>query len=187
MNKKVTTNPSDSPFPSPLLLVTANLKGSEPNIITVALAGILSANPPTAYIAVHPDRYSNQLLKESMEYVINIPSQSIVRTADACGVVSGRDVNKFKTLGLTPISASYVNPPLIDECPVNIECKVKEIINYGSHDIFVGEILMTHCNEDVLNANGRPDVNKIDPYAFILGEYRKIGKSIGFYGFSSKK
>ena len=186
MSKKIMEHLTISPLPEPVVLVTAKATDQEPNVMTVAWTGFLSMNPATVYIAVHPARHTHAILKESMEYVINIPSENMVEAVDRIGITSGRKMNKFEAYGLTPVPASVVNAPLIKECMVNIECKVKDILNYGSHDIFVGEIVAVHCDEEVIKDNGKPDLDKIRPYSFPLGEYRGMGAYLGTEGYSKK-
>lgn len=130
---------------------------------------------------------SNFMLKESMEYVINIPSDNLAKITDYCGIVSGKNVDKFEATGLTPVPANRVKAPVIEECAVNIECKVKDILNYGSHDIFVGEIVAVHYNEEVIKADGTPDVEKIRPYGYSFGEYRSMGAKLGVAGYRKSK
>ncbi len=173
-----------SPLPEPTVLVTVKTDVQDPNIITIAWTGVLSHHPNMVYIAVHPARYSHSMVRESMEYVINIPSENIAKAVDYCGTVSGRSVNKFLKTGLTPVPASIVKAPLIKECLINMECKVKDILNYGSHDIFVGELVAVHFDEAVLNDDGGPDPAKIKPYSYTLGEYRLMGEKLGVAGYS---
>lgn len=185
---KVSKGPAVVLLPVPTVLVTCRQEGKEPNMITIAWTGIMNSEPPVIYISVRPvDRYSYNLIKESGEYVINIPSVEQARVVDYCGTVSGHEVNKFKETGLTPVPASQVKAPLIAECPVNVECRVKQIIPLGSHDAFVADVLAVHYNEDVLNEKGRPEVDKIKPYGFCLGEYRAVADKLGFHGYSKKK
>ncbi len=183
---KIMKNPSTTLFPVPTVLVTSHLEGYNPNIITIAWTGILNSEPPMIYISVNPNRHSHKMIKDSGEYVINIPSASQVKVVDYCGIISGRDTNKFLVTNLTPIPAFYVKAPLISECPVNIECKVKNVIFLGSHDVFISEILAIHYNEDVLDSDGRPDLHKIQPYGYCLKEYRSISEKLGSYGYSKK-
>ena len=186
MSKKI-AKLAVSPLPEPTVLVTVKAQDTRPNIITVAWTGVFSYDPPMVYIAVHPARYSNSILKESMEYVINIPSDNLAKLTDYCGIVSGKNVDKFEATGLTPVPANKVKAPLIEECAVNIECKVKDILNYGSHDIFVGEIVAVHYDEDAINEEGTPDVEKIRPYGYSFGEYRSMGAKLGVAGYSKSK
>jgi flavin reductase (DIM6/NTAB) family NADH-FMN oxidoreductase RutF len=187
MISKVTKGPSAALFPVPTVLVTCCLEGGEPDIITIAWTGIMNSEPPVVYISVRPvGRHSYRLIKESGEYVINIPTAAQARIVDHCGMVSGREVDKFKETGLTPVPATHVKAPLIAECPVNIECRVKQVIPLGSHDVFVGEVLAVHYDQDTLDAKGRPDFEKLKPYAYCSGEYRLISKKIGHFGYSKK-
>jgi Conserved protein/domain typically associated with flavoprotein oxygenases, DIM6/NTAB family len=186
LGKKIIEHLKVSPLPEPVVLVTAKAADKEPNIITVAWTGFMSFKPPTVYIAIHPLRHTNELIRESMEYVINVPSESMVEMVDRIGITSGKKMNKFETYGLTPVPASVVGAPLIQECMVNIECKVKDIQNYGSHDIFVGEIAAVHIDEEAIREDGRPDLDKIRPYSFPLGEYRGMGGYLGTEGYSKK-
>ena len=184
---KVMKKPSTDLLPVPNVLVTSLLEGYDPNIITIAWTGILNSEPPMLYISLNPVRHSHKLIKESGEFVINIPSVSQVEVVDYCGLVSGRDVNKFLETGLTPYSATYVKAPLIAECPVNLECNVKNVIFLGSHDVFISEILAIHYNEDVLDSHARPDIDKIQPFGYCLREYRSISEKLGSFGYSKKK
>ncbi|MHB8985075.1 MAG: flavin reductase family protein [Eubacteriales bacterium] len=185
--KKVTRKPSTALFPVPAVLVTSRLGEGSPNIITIAWTGIMNSDPPVVYIGVRPvGRHSYKLIKESGEYVINIPSAGQARVVDYCGTVSGGNVNKFKEAGLTPVPASLVKAPLIAECPVNIECRVRQVISLGSHDVFIADVLAVHYNEDILNEKGLPDMDRIRPYGYCLNEYRAMSDKLGFFGYSKK-
>lgn len=184
---KVTKNPSTVLLPVPTVLVTTRLGEGEPNIITIAWTGIINSEPPMVYISVRPaGRHSYGLIKDSFEYVINVPSAEQAGVVDYCGTVSGKEVNKFKATGLTPVPASRVKAPLIAECPINIECRVRQVLPLGSHDAFIAEVLAVHYNENVLDEKGRPDLDKIKPYGYCLNEYRLISDKIGSYGYSKK-
>lgn len=185
---KITKGPSTALFPVPTVLVTSRLEGERPNIITIAWTGIMNSEPPVVYIGVRPmGRHSYRLLKESGEFVINIPSTDQARVVDYCGTVSGKDVDKFKETGLTPVPASRVGAPLIAECPVNIECRVRQVVSLGSHDAFIAEVLAVHYNTDALDEKGRPDLDRIRPYGYCFGEYRATADKLGSYGFSKKE
>lgn len=119
-----------------------------------------------------------------MEYVINIPTVEQVKLVDFCGMVSGRDVDKFAKTGLTPLPASQVQAPLIAECPVNLECRVRQIVSLGTHDVFVADVLAVHYNEEVLGPKGRPDINLIKPFSFCANEYWSLTEKIGTFGYS---
>ncbi|MBU4533482.1 MAG: flavin reductase family protein [Firmicutes bacterium] len=171
-------------MPVPVVLVTAAAEGFRPNMITIAWTGIVNSEPPMVYVSIRPSRHTYELVRRSGEYVINVPSVDQVRQTDYCGVVSGRDVDKFKETGLTPVPAAHVKAPMIKEFPVNLECRVVETVKLPTHDVFIGEVLAVHFNEEVLNENGRVDVDKVRPYAFCMQEYRTVVEQIGGYGFS---
>ena len=186
MAKKIVKNLTRLPLSVPTVMVTVQTEDKDPNIITIAWTGILCSNPPTVYIGVQPIRYSHSMLKESMEYVINIPSEKLAKITDYCGIVSGKEINKFEKTGLTPIPATFVKAPLIKECVVNLECKVKTILSLGSHDVFIAEVVAVHYDEETLKENGSPDIDKIKPYNFFLGEYHSMGDKLGSMGYSAK-
>lgn len=147
----------------------------------------MNSEPPVVYVSVRPvGRNSYRLIKESGEFVINIPSSDQVKVVDYCGTVSGRSNNKFRETGLTPLPAAHVKAPLIAECPVNVECRVKQVLPLGSHEVFIADVLAVHFNEDVLDEKGRPDIDKIKPYGYCIREYRAIAGKLGYHGFSKK-
>lgn len=184
--KKVIHKPMTGLFPVPTILVTSQSGDSKPNIITIAWTGVMNSNPPVVYIGVNPIRYSHELIKESGEYVINIPSKDQLKAVDYCGLVSGRKEDKFEAAALTPVPAAHVRAPLIAECPVNLECKVRQVLNLESHDVFIADVLAIHYNENVLDEKGRPVVAKIDSYAYCLGEYYEVSDKLGSMGISKK-
>lgn len=183
MIKKVEFRASTALFPVPTVLVSSRF-GLETNIITIAWTGIMNSTPPTVYIGVNPSRHSHRLIQQSREYVINIPSLEQTQVTDYCGTVSGKNVDKFQETGLTALSATHVQAPLIAECPVNIECRVKQVISLGSHDAFIAEVLAVHYNEDVLDEKGHPDYDRIQPFGFCGNEYRAVKGKVGFHGFT---
>ncbi|MEI9479234.1 MAG: flavin reductase family protein, partial [Deltaproteobacteria bacterium] len=134
-------------FPTPVVLVTCVDEEGKPNIITLAWAGVVNTDPPMIGISIRPHRYSHACVKRTREFVVNLPSEEMVRKVDACGVISGRDVNKFATMGWTPVPAEKVKAPLIDECSVQLECQVKEILSLGTHDLFIGQVVAVHVKE----------------------------------------
>lgn len=186
--KKVIRKPFMDLYPLPAVMVTSQGKEEKPNIITIAWTGILTSGPLVVYVSVRPQgRYSYHLIKESMEYGINIPTVEQARTVDYCGQVSGKDVDKFAATGLTPFAGAHIKTPLIAECPVNLECKVRQIIPLGNHDVFVADVLAAHYDEDLLDEKGRPDLSKIHPLTFATNEYYDFGQQIGVYGYSRQK
>ena len=143
--------------------------------------------PPMVYISVRPQRYSYDILDETGEFVINLTTKELARATDYCGVRSGRDVDKFKETGLTAVEATKVKAPLIAEAPVNIECRITEKKELGSHHMFLAEVLAVHVDEKYLDENGKFQLNKSGLIAYSHGEYLDLGKEIGTFGYSVKK
>ena len=175
---KVINGPSTALFPVPAVLVTSCLEGSDPDIITIAWTGVMCSDPPVVYISVRPvGRHSYGLIKESGEYVINIPTAAQARVVDYCGMVSGRDVNKFKETGLHPVPALHVKAPLIAECPVNIECRLFRTVDCGSHQLTIGEVVEIHASRDIVT-DGKPDTEKLDPIVYAQSSYWRVGRQL---------
>ncbi len=183
---KVKKSPWAALFPCPVVLVTCVDSKGEPNIITLAWAGTVCSKPPMLGLGIRPHRYSYGLIERSGEFVVNIPTKDILKETDFCGTVSGKNVDKFSQTGLTPEPAEKVKPPLIKECPVNIECLVKKKIPLGVHHLFLGEIVYVHVDQEILDAKGRIDFNRASPFVYNQGEYWSLNKKIGVYGFSKK-
>jgi flavin reductase (DIM6/NTAB) family NADH-FMN oxidoreductase RutF len=173
-------------FPTPVVLVTCVNEAGKPNIITLAWVGVVNSEPPMIGISIRPERYSYACVKGTREFVVNLPTEEMIRKVDACGVLSGKEADKFSSMGLKPVPAQKVKPPLIDECPVQMECQVKEIIPLGSHDLFLGQIVALHVKEEVEKEKGRIDITKVLPFVYCPGayEYWNLGKCIGHYGFT---
>ncbi len=174
-------------YPLPAVMISVSDGKGKDNIFTVAWAGTVCTNPPMVSISVRPSRYSYGLLKETGEFVINLTNRDLVYATDYCGVVSGRDVDKFERLKLTKKKASHVDVPLIDESPVNIECRVREVKELGSHTIFIADVLAVHADEKYMDVSGRFDLNACDLVAYSHGEYFTLGKKIGSFGYSVRK
>jgi len=181
--------PTTMLFATPVVLVTCVDEAGKPNIITLAWVGVINSEPPMLGISIRPERYSHTCVKKTKEFVVNLPSEKMVRAVDICGVLSGRDTDKFSYLGWKPIPAQKVKPPLIDECDVQMECEVKEIISLGSHDLFVGQIVALHVKEEIQRGKGRIDIIKALPLVYSPGahEYWNLGKRLGHYGFTKGK
>lgn len=158
-----------------------------PNALTVAWTGILNSQPPKTYISVRPERYSHGLIKESGEFIINLPTAALVRTIDYCGVKSGRDENKFVARGLTAQPVEGFLCPMVGESPVSIACRVTEIVPLGSHDMFIADIISVHVAREIVDEAGRLRLAKAGLCAYAHGEYFALGKKIGDFGFSVKK
>ena len=176
-------------FPTPVVLVTCVDGQGKPNIITLALAGGVNLEPPMVGISIRPSRYSYEWIKRSKEFVVNLPSEEMVRGADACGILSGKEVDKFAFMGWNPVPAQVVKAPLIDQSPAQMECRLKEVIPLGSHDLFIGEIVALHVKEEFLNESDRMDLTKVLPLVYCpsVREYWGLGKLLGRFGFSKGK
>lgn len=174
-------------YPLPAVLVSCQREGEKPNLITVAWTGTICTNPAMVYISVRPERYSYAIIEESKEFVINLSTEEMVKAVDYCGVRSGRSVDKFKETGLTPMKAQLVKAPLVEESPVNIECRLKEIIKLGSHDMFVAEVLGVNVDTRFLNEKGKFELGKSKLVAYSHGEYYGLGNLLGTFGYSVRK
>jgi Conserved protein/domain typically associated with flavoprotein oxygenases, DIM6/NTAB family len=185
--KKEFWKPGNMLYPLPAVMVSCQEEGKRPNIITIAWTGTVCTNPAMVYISVRPERYSYDIIKNSGEFVINLTTKKMVKAVDYCGVKSGRDVDKFKEMKLTPVQANLVNAPLIGESPVNIECKVKEIVKLGSHDMFLANVVGVNIDSSYMNKNGKFQLNKSDLVIYSHGEYYNFGELLGSFGYSIKK
>lgn len=178
--------PSTFLVPLPAVLVTCS-DGKKANVFTISWCGIVCSLPPMIAIAIRDSRYSLSLVQKSGEFVVNVTTGSMVRAVDFCGNYSGQDCDKFKETGLTPLTASKVKAPLIEESPINLECKVKQSIRLGSHILFIAEIVATHVDEEVLDTAGHLNIKKINPliYGTDARQYwSDLSKFHGFYGFT---
>ena len=173
-------------YPIPAVMVSCGTM-EKSNIITVAWTGILNTNPAMCYISVRPERYSHNIIKENGEFAINLTTRQLAYATDWCGVKSGRDVDKFKEMKLTKERANIIKAPLIKECPVSVECKVKEIVPLGSHDMFVAEIVAIDADEKYINEKGAFDISKCDLIAYANGGYYPLESKIGKFGYSVQK
>lgn len=173
--------------PLPAAMVSCG-NGDESNIITVAWTGIVNSQPPMTYVSVRKSRHSHHMIKETGEFVINLTTEELARATDWCGVKSGRDFDKFKELGLTKGMCDEVKCPLIKEAPVNLECRVTEVREFPSHDMFIAEILKIHVDESLFDDDGRIRLDKAGMLAYCHGEYFGIKKNpLGRFGFSVMK
>lgn len=180
--------PGTMVYPLPALLVSCGSKNEEYNIITVAWAGTICTNPPMCYISVRPERYSYPILKRNMEFVINLTTKDMAFATDWCGVRSGKDYNKFEEMELTPGKAKLVNAPIIEESPLCIECRVKEIISLGSHDMFIADVVNVKADDKYLNkATGKFELSEASPLVYVHGGYFELGTKIGKFGWSVEK
>lgn len=178
--------PGNFLYPIPAVMVSCgDMKNS--NIITVAWTGIINTKPPMVYISIRPSRHSYDIIKKSGEFVINLTTRKLAYATDWCGVKSGRDVDKFKEMKLTKQKSNIVKCPMIKESPVSVECKVREIKKYGSHDMFIADVVAINADEKYINEKGAFDISKCDLMAYSNGHYYSLGKKIGRFGYSVKK
>lgn len=180
--------PGNMVYPLPAVMVSVGTKSGETNIITIAWTGTICTNPAMLYISVRPERHSYQMIKESGEFVVNLTTQALAHVTDYCGVRSGKDVDKWKETRLTRGKANALAfAPIIEECPVNIECKVTEIKELGSHDMFIAEVVSVQVSEEYMDENGKFCLNETGLMAYSHGEYLSLGEKIGSFGYSVKK
>jgi flavin reductase (DIM6/NTAB) family NADH-FMN oxidoreductase RutF len=159
----------------------------KPNALTIGWTGILNTIPPKTYISVRPERYSYNLIKESGEFVINLPTEKIVKAVDYCGVRSGAKEDKLAKCGLTVSPSVKISAPMVDQSPVNLECKVTDIVHLGSHDMFIADIVGVNVDESLLDEKGKLHLSKAGLCAYAHGEYFALGKQIGDFGFSVRR
>ncbi|MBQ8232357.1 MAG: flavin reductase family protein [Lachnospiraceae bacterium] len=179
--------PGNMLYPLPVVMVSMADRNGKYNIITVAWTGTICTNPPMVSISVRPERYSYPILKETGEFVLNLTTRELVYATDFCGVKSGREVDKFSHLSLTPLPADRVKAPLIGESPVNIECRVREIKQLGSHDMFLADVVAVHADERFMDENNKFHLEKSDPVVYSHGTYYTCGESLGTFGYSIRK
>lgn len=185
--KKQTWRAGNMLYPVPAVMVSCAREGEKPNIITVAWAGTICSDPAMVSISVRKERYSHDIIKDSNEFVINLTTRKLARATDYCGVKSGRDVDKFADMHLTPGKSVKVKAPSIMESPVNIECKVKQIIELGSHDMFIAQVQAVNVDENLLDEKGTLHLEKAELLAYSHGKYYTLGDYIGKFGYSVKK
>lgn len=183
---KVTWKSGTFLYPLPAVMVSCGTM-EKSNIITVAWTGIINTNPAMVYISVRPTRHSYNIIKETGEFVINLTTQKLAYATDWCGVKTGAKVDKFKELKLTKEKAKFVKCPMIQESPVSVECKVKEIKELGSHHMFIAEVLAINADEQYIDEKGAFDISKCDLIAYSNGGYYSLGKKLGKFGFSVQK
>ncbi len=174
--------------PTPVVMVSCGSTLEEYNIITVAWAGTVNSDPPVCAVSIRPERHSYGIIKQSGAFVINLVDKRLTPYADWCGVRSGRKYNKFVETGLTPVRATMVNAPMIEESPVNLECKVTQVIPLGSHDLFLAEVVAVHVNEKLFSPKTDAiDLKRANLVAYSHGHYYTLGEIIGKFGFSVEK
>ena len=173
--------------PVPAVMVSVADKKGNNNIITVAWAGTICTNPPMLSISVRPERHSYNIIKETGEFVVNLTTEELAFACDYCGVTSGRDVNKYEKLNLTPLKMQNVNAPGIAESPVNIECKVREIKELGSHHMFIADVVGVTVDDKYMDEKNKFNINDTGLVMYSHGEYFAMGEKLGKFGYSVQK
>ncbi|OFY09362.1 MAG: hypothetical protein A2X11_02130 [Bacteroidetes bacterium GWE2_42_24] len=178
----ISVKPDTYLFPLPAALVSCG-SVNNPNLITIAWTGTVCSSPPMCYVSIRKERYSHSLIKESLEYVINLLPDSFVEEVDYCGTVSGRNANKFIHTGLTPLKATTVGSSIVGEALVAIECKVVNILELGSHDMFLSEVVGVQVSDKLISADGtQQDFSSLDLIGFTKGWYHSQGRKLLRYG-----
>lgn len=185
---KLDWKPGTMIYPLPAAMITCGSNPEEYNILTVSWLGTICTNPAMCYISVRPERHSYPIIKKNMEFVINLTTKDLAYATDWCGVNSGRTYHKFEEMNLTPAKASIVSAPLIDESPLCIECRVKEIIPLGSHDMFIADVVNVKADEKYLDhVSGAFNMEEAGLLAYSHGKYFELGELVGKFGWSVKK
>ena len=180
--------PGNMLYPLPAVMVSAGSLEGNQNILTVAWTGTICTNPAMVYISVRPERYSYQMIKDTGEFVINLTTEKLAKATDYCGVRSGRDVDKWKETGLTPGKAEKLEyAPIINECPVNIECQVTEVKELGSHHMFIAEVQGVQVDDAYINKINKFELNQTGLLVYSHGEYLSLGNTLGMFGYSVRK
>jgi flavin reductase (DIM6/NTAB) family NADH-FMN oxidoreductase RutF len=175
-------------YPLPAAMISCGSNPDEYNIITLSWLGTICTNPPMCYISVRPERHSYEIIKRNMEFVINITTHDLAFATDWCGVRSGKDFNKFEEMKLTAGKASVVQAPIIEESPLNIECRVKEILSLGSHDMFIADVVNVKADSKYIDdETGKFSLEDANPIAYSHGQYYDLGEKLGGFGWSVRK
>jgi len=185
--KKLDWKPGTLLNPVPVIMVSCVCEGEKPNIITLAWAGTINSNPPMLSISIRKERHSHKMISASGEFAANLVTKELLWAADYCGVKSGRDIDKFKEMKLTPVDSLEIGAPYIMESPVSLECKVTQIIELGTHDLFLAEIVSVHVDEDYVDEEGALHLDKVGLVCYNHGKYQEVGNTLGYYGYSVRK
>jgi flavin reductase (DIM6/NTAB) family NADH-FMN oxidoreductase RutF len=183
---KIERRPSTALLPTPVVLVSVAGEGARANLLTIAWTGIVCSAPPMLSVAVRPSRHSYGLITAARDFVVNIPPAALVEAVDRAGVWSGAEHDKFAELGFTARPASKVKAPLIEECPINLECVVRHQLELGAHDLFIAEIVAVHYDKELLDARGRLRTAAVSALGYVGGDYYTLGERVGTYGYSQQ-
>lgn len=188
MEKKQVWKPGNMLYPVPVVMVSCGSKGGEKNIITIAWAGTICSDPAMVSISVRPERYSYDMIRDTGEFAINLTTKELAFATDWCGVKSGRDVDKFEAMGLTAAPGKVLKyAPIIGESPVNLECRVEQVLELGSHHMFIAGIEDVMISEKYMNETGKFELNRTGLVTYSHGEYFVLGEKLGKFGYSVKK
>lgn len=179
--------PGNMLYPLPVVMVSVTDGVGNDNIITVAWTGTVCSDPPMLSVSVRPERHSYSMIKQTGEFVVNLVTKDLVYATDYCGVKSGREVDKFREMKLTRLPASQVKAPLIGESPVNLECRVSQVIPLGTHDIFLAEIMAVHADRQYMDEKGKFHLEQAEPVVYSHGAYLATGETLGTFGYSVRK
>lgn len=174
-------------YPLPAVLVSCGDKEGNVNLMTAAWTGTICSEPPMVYVSIRKERYSHHMIKETGGYVINLTTEKLAEATDFCGVRSGRDMDKFKEMKLTPVKGELQYAPMVAESPVSIECKVNEVMELGSHDMFIAEVTAVYVDEQYMDAKGTFHLEKAEPLVYSHGQYYGVGKHLGGFGYAVRK
>lgn len=175
-------------YPLPAILVSCGATPEEYNLLTVSWVGTICSDPAMCYISVRPSRHSYPIIKRNMEFVLNLTTRDMAFATDWCGVRSGKDYNKFEEMKLTPVKSKFVAAPMVDESPVCIECRVREIISLGTHDMFIADVLNVAVDDRYLDPEtGKFHLEKANLLVYSHGNYYEMGDPLGHFGWSVKK
>lgn len=186
MNKQ-TWKAGNMLYPLPAVLVSVADRAGKTNLFTVAWTGTICSDPPMVSISVRPERYSYHMIEETGEFVINLTTEALAYATDYCGVKSGRDIDKWQETGLTQMKGEHIQAPMVAESPVNIECRVTQKLELGTHHMFLAEVLAVHVDEQYMDETGRFLLNDAKPLVYSHGRYLGVGEEIGSFGYSVKK
>ena len=184
---KVQMKPGDMLSPVPAALVSVRGKDGRSNLLTIAWAGTICSDPPMLSISVRKSRFSHPILMETREFVVNLTTADMLRAVDLCGVISGRDVDKWEKSGFHEEEASVVKAPLVKESPLSLECRVTQVLELGSHDMFLAEVVSVDIDPSYMDEKGKFELNRTGLVTYSHGEYFTLGRKVGSFGYSVRK
>lgn len=179
--------PGNMVYPLPAVMVSCADKNGRKNVMTAAWTGTICSDPAMVYVSVRKERFSHHMLTQTKEYVINLTTEALAKATDYVGVKSGRDMDKFEAMNLTPVMGTLKYAPMIEESPVCIECEVTQVLELGSHDMFIAKVKNVFADEKYMDETGRFDLSKAKPLVYSHGQYYGVGRHIGRFGFSVQK